>query len=80
MRKLSIILFLLYFSNIKSQQITQYSNFLETAFYLNPAISSLGKNLKILHRNQWTGFQGAPKTTFISYLSSQKRFKICFYI
>ena len=70
MRKLSIILFLLYFSNIKSQQITQYSNFLETAFYLNPAISSLGKNLKILHRNQWTGFQGAPKTTFISYQSS----------
>ena len=70
MRKLYIILFLLYFSNIKSQQISQYSNFLETAFYLNPAISSLGKNLKILHRNQWTGFQGAPKTTFISYQSS----------
>ena len=70
MRKLSIILFLLYFSNIKSQQISQYSNFLETAFYLNPAISSLGSNLKILHRNQWTGFQGAPKTNFISYQSS----------
>ena len=70
MRNLSIILFLLYFSNIKSQQISQYSNFLETAFYLNPAISSLGNNLKLLYRNQWTGFQGAPKTTFISYQSS----------
>jgi len=69
-RKLSIILLLLNFSNIKSQQISQFSNFLETAFYLNPAISSLGNNLKILHRNQWTGFQGAPKTTFISYQSS----------
>lgn len=70
MRNLTVILFSLFITNIKSQQILQFSNFLETAFNLNPAISSMGNNFKLLHRNQWIGFYGAPKSNFISYQSS----------
>ena len=70
MRNLTVILIVLNITNIKSQQILQFSNFLETAFNLNPAISSMGNNFKLLHRNQWIGFSGAPKTNFISYQSS----------
>ena len=70
MRNLTVILIVLNITNIKSQQILQFSNFLETVFNLNPAISSMGNNFKLLHRNQWIGFYGAPKTNFISYQSS----------
>jgi len=70
MRNLTVILIVLNITNIKSQQILQFSNFLETAFNLNPAISSMGNNFKLLHRNQWIGLSGAPKTNFISYQSS----------
>ena len=58
MRNLTVILFALFITNIKSLQILQFSNFLETAFNFNPAISSMGNNfiglsVKQLFENNW---------------------------
>ena len=76
MKKLFFIIVIFYCNNSQSQQIVQYSNYLENAFYLNPSVSYLGKNsLNLIYRDQWRGFEGAPKTTFLSYQSSQPHSK-----
>ena len=71
MKKLFFIIVVFYSASCHGQQILQYSNYLENSFYLNPAVAHLGKKcLNIIYRNQWVGFEGAPKTTFLSYQSS----------
>ncbi|MDG1690218.1 MAG: PorP/SprF family type IX secretion system membrane protein [Flavobacteriales bacterium] len=71
MKKLFFIIVVFYSASCHGQQILQYSNYLENSFYLNPAVAHLGKkSLNIIYRNQWVGFEGAPKTTFLSYQSS----------
>ena len=71
MKKLFIIIVVFYSLLCQGQQNVNYSNYLDNSFYLNPAVAYLGKkSLNIIYRNQWNGFEGAPKTTFISYQSS----------
>ena len=71
MKKLFFIIVVFYYVSYHGQQTLQYSNYLENSFYLNPAVAHLGKkSLNIIYRNQWAGFEGAPKTTFLSYQSS----------
>ena len=72
MKKLFFIIVVVFYSlGYQGQQTLQYSNYLENSFYLNPAVAHLGKKrLNIIYRNQWIGFEGAPKTTFLSYQSS----------
>ena len=71
MKKLFLIIVVFYSLGYQGQQTLQYSNYLENSFYLNPAVAHLGKkSLNIIYRNQWIGFEGAPKTTFLSYQSS----------
>ena len=58
--------------NVYSQQLSQYSNFVSNAFYYNPAVVG-GHNCLVLkggQRNQWIGFEGAPKTSFVSVSTS----------
>jgi type IX secretion system PorP/SprF family membrane protein len=70
-KKLFFIFVVFYSLGFQGQQTLQYSNYLENSFYLNPAVAILGKkSLNIIYRNQWIGFEGAPKTTFLSYQSS----------
>ncbi|MAT67229.1 MAG: hypothetical protein CL830_02385 [Crocinitomicaceae bacterium] len=70
-KKLFFIIVVFYSVSYYGQQTLQYSNYLENSFYLNPAVAHLGKkSLNIIYRNQWVGFEGAPKTTFLSYQSS----------
>jgi type IX secretion system PorP/SprF family membrane protein len=70
-KKLFFIIVVFYSVSYHGQQTLQYSNYLENSFYLNPAVANLGKkSLNIIYRNQWMGFEGAPKTTFLSYQSS----------
>ena len=55
-----------------SQQITQYSNFVANSFFYNPAVVG-GHDCLVVksgHRNQWTGFEGSPKSTFLSLSTS----------
>ena len=72
MKKLFFIIVVVFYSlGFHGQQTLQYSNYLENSFYFNPAVAYLGKkSLNIIYRNQWIGFEGAPKTTFLSYQSS----------
>jgi type IX secretion system PorP/SprF family membrane protein len=70
--KVFILLFLnfLLISNLLSQQKVHFSNYIENAFYLNPATSSpLIKQVSLLYRTQWNGFEGAPNNSFISFQS-----------
>ena len=68
MKKLFFIIVVFYSVSYHGQQTLLYSNYLENSFYLNPAVAHLGKkSLNIIYRNQWAGFEGAPKTTFLSY-------------
>ena len=71
MKKLFFIAIIFFSLIYQGQQNVNYSNYLENSFYLNPAVANLGKkSLNIIYRNQWAGFEGAPKTTFLSYQSS----------
>ena len=48
-----------------SQQDPQYTNYMYAVQVVNPAYvgSNESLSLGLLHRNQWTGFGGAPETT-----------------
>ena len=69
-------LFLVLFST--GQQTVQYSNYLTNYFALNPALAGMNEclNIKLGYRNQWTGFEGAPKTTFATVSTELKHKKI----
>ena len=65
-----IFFYFLLSTNLLAQQITQYSNYIENAFYLNPAISSpLSKKVLLAYRTHWTSFEGAPTTSYVSFQS-----------
>ena len=77
MKKLFFFINVIFYSvSHLAQQVVQYSNYLENSFYLNPAVSHhLNNSLNILYRNQWVGFEGSPKTTFLSYQSCLSKLK-----
>lgn len=47
-----------------SQQDPQYSQYMFNTLVINPAYAGYREtqNISLLHRDQWTGFDGAPKT------------------
>ncbi|MBC7915004.1 MAG: type IX secretion system membrane protein PorP/SprF [Pyrinomonadaceae bacterium] len=60
---LTLILFIL-LKPAFSQQDPQYSQYMFNTLVINPAYSGYREtlNVSMLHRDQWTGFDGAPKT------------------
>lgn len=58
----------------KAQQVPQYTNFIQNYFGLNPALAGISSclNIQTGYRNQWVGFDGAPKTTFVTISSELK--------
>ncbi|GAB3540307.1 hypothetical protein GCM10027443_38000 [Pontibacter brevis] len=63
-----IFCFLLAGSVAVAQQKALYSQYMTNYYLLNPAASGAGKDLSIKagYRNQWVGFEGAPKTFYVS--------------
>lgn len=59
---------LLFSSGAFAQQDEIYTQFFSNALVLNPAYAGSGEALctKALYRNQWVGFEGAPKTLTLS--------------
>jgi type IX secretion system PorP/SprF family membrane protein len=53
---------------MKAQQQGLYSNFLLNQVVYNPAYAGVvpGKQFNASYRNQWTGFEGAPKTIAVN--------------
>lgn len=50
------------------QQRPQYTQYMVNSFLLNPAVAGINDNqvIKVGYRTQWVGFEGAPKTFFVS--------------
>ncbi|WP_299759998.1 type IX secretion system membrane protein PorP/SprF [uncultured Pontibacter sp.] len=63
-----LLCFLLVSSVAVAQQKALYSQYMTNYFLLNPAVAGVEKdwNVKAGYRNQWTGFEGAPKTFYLS--------------
>lgn len=70
MKKTIIILvFLLTYTIIAfAQQTPQYTQYMYNQALINPAYAGSNEALSVvsLYRNQWTGFEGAPKTVTLS--------------
>jgi type IX secretion system PorP/SprF family membrane protein len=68
MKKLLLTIALLFsVLGIQAQNRKHVANFSLFQQYFNPALTGYeGSMLKSYHRNQWTGFEDAPKTIFVS--------------
>ncbi len=65
---LSLVFIFLVGLSAKAQQLPQYSQYMQNMVVLNPAAGSLQKDvdLNLGFRQQWAGFDGAPKTYYLS--------------
>ena len=68
MKKIIILLVLLFYNIVSAQQNPLFTQYNENINLINPAYSgsSGGLNITYLQRQQWEGFSGAPKTYVIS--------------
>lgn len=69
MRKvLTLTLLVVAASFAKAQQQAQYSQYMVNPFLINPSLSSAQDYVDIMtgYRSQWTGFDGAPETVYLS--------------
>ncbi len=70
-----VFILVLSFSILKAQQQTVYTNFLLHPYLYNPAYAGVvqGTQFNFGHRNQWIGFEGAPKTSIFSAWGNLKK-------
>jgi type IX secretion system PorP/SprF family membrane protein len=69
MKGIFIVLLLIMISGLaRAQQRPQYTQYIFNNYLLNPALSGMENytDVKIGHRQQWQGINGAPTTTFVS--------------
>lgn len=63
-----ILVVLVYSGKLFSQQLPLFTNYLFNAYAFNPAVAGSNPYIQanMNYRNQWTGFDGAPKTYMAS--------------
>ncbi len=63
---LSLMMLLVF--TLQAQQQTLYTNFLQNPYLYNPAYAGVvpGTQFTLGHRNQWVGFDGAPRVSMLS--------------
>lgn len=68
MRKLLLAIGLLLNLNLLGQQLADHSPFFDAGFLWNPAMTAAWDfwELGVNYRQQWTGFEGAPRTASVS--------------
>jgi type IX secretion system PorP/SprF family membrane protein len=69
MKKIALILFSLFTGVLAfSQAKPYYSQYILNNYILNPAVTGIENytDIKLSYRNQWTGINGAPVTTYFS--------------
>ena len=73
--KYSIFIVLIGCLNLTAQQTPQFTQYLFNHFAINPAVAGAKEclNAKIGYRNQWVGFEGAPKTAFGTFETRLKK-------
>jgi len=65
---ISVFAFLILFTDVQAQQDAQYTQYMYNPQVINPAYAGSREVLSIvgLHRNQWVGVNGAPRTNTLS--------------
>lgn len=55
-------------NDVRAQQRPHYTQYMLNQYILNPALTGIEDytDIKMSHRNQWSGFQGAPVTSFLT--------------
>src|ERR1700677_990789 len=63
---LSVSMF--FVSSLSAQQLSQYTQYVINEYSINPALSGIENytDVKIGHRIQWVGLNGAPVTTYLT--------------
>ena len=66
--KLLLVLFLINIFSVNAQQLPQFTQYMYNTISVNPAYAGSREALSIVgvHRNQWSGFDRAPKTNTLS--------------
>ncbi|MEN8136833.1 MAG: PorP/SprF family type IX secretion system membrane protein [Bacteroidota bacterium] len=67
---LTVIALVMLFGVAEAQQLPIYNQFNYNQFVYNPALSGVDTEIPVftmMHRNQWTGVDGAPETSLISF-------------
>src|SRR5574343_226022 len=80
MKHMKNILSVLFFNcafSLFAQQQSLYSNYVLNAYAYNPAVVGSKDYLQagLYYRNQWTGFEGAPKTDLANMYGPIKKVK-----
>lgn len=75
MNKNILLLFFLFTLKLFAQQEARYSQYTYSESSINPAYVGVSERLDIilLHRSQWIGINGAPKSSFLSIDAPLKR-------
>ena len=68
MKKILFIFFSFIFFGVNAQQLPQYTQWYQNQFAGNPAFAGTKRCVDVhaLYRNQWVGFDGAPKSGFVT--------------
>jgi type IX secretion system PorP/SprF family membrane protein len=54
--------------NVIAQQLPHYTQYVLNNYIINPAVAGIENytDVKISHRHQWVGIDGAPVTTYLT--------------
>lgn len=68
LKKLSLIVFVLFGTMLTAQQLPQFTQYMYNTISVNPAYAGSREtlNVTLLHRNQWAGLEGNPRTSTLS--------------
>lgn len=68
MKKILVFVFIFIARAGMAQQLPQFTQYIFNNYLINPAISGIENytDVKLGHRNQWTGLEGAPVTSYFS--------------
>jgi len=68
MKKILLFILIVSVRASMAQQLPQFTQYVFNNYFLNPAVSGIENyiDVKLGHRNQWTGLEGAPVTSYLS--------------
>jgi len=61
--------------NLQAQQLPHYTQYVLNNFILNPALAGIENytDVRLSHRHQWSGIEGAPVTTYLTIQTPLKK-------
>ena len=70
-----LLMFILFSTTINAQQRPYYTQYVLNNYIINPAVAGIENytDIKLSHRAQWVGLQGAPVTTYFTIHAPLKK-------